>query len=123
SSRWRSEPQMAVDVIRTITSPASAILGSGTVSTRTSLVPCQQTAFIVLPVCRRYRPVAPRRRGRGAARSSFVTSRLQGGGRGELAGAEHVQGGHAGHGEGGQAGALAPLGAVFEHGHPERAKV
>src|SRR5579871_5440358 len=46
SYRCRSEPQMAVDVMRTRVSPGSTILGSGTVSQRTSLVPCQQIAFM-----------------------------------------------------------------------------
>ena len=46
SARWRSEPQIAVDVMRTIASVGSSILGSGTDSTRTSRLPCQVTAFM-----------------------------------------------------------------------------
>jgi hypothetical protein len=46
SYRCRSEPQMAVDVIRTIASVDSSIRGSGTVSTETLPVPCQVTALI-----------------------------------------------------------------------------
>ena len=37
-----------MDVILTIASRGSSIFGSGTVSTRTSPVPCQQSAFIDL---------------------------------------------------------------------------
>ena len=37
---------MPVEVILMITSRGSSIFGSGTVSTRTSLLPCQQSAFI-----------------------------------------------------------------------------
>src|SRR3954452_4445091 len=47
SYRWRSDPQIAVEVIRTIASVGSWICGSGTSSTRTSLFPCQATAFMV----------------------------------------------------------------------------
>ena len=36
---------MPVDVMRTIASVGSSIVGSGTVSTRTSRLPCQVTAF------------------------------------------------------------------------------
>jgi hypothetical protein len=43
---------MAVAVIFTIASRASMIFGSGTVSTRTSSVPCQQSAFIKPPCLR-----------------------------------------------------------------------
>src|SRR5215211_1111772 len=49
SYRCRSEPQMPVEVIRTIASVGSWIVGSGTVSTRTSRLPCQVTAFMVPP--------------------------------------------------------------------------
>src|SRR5215470_6911161 len=44
---------MAVEVIRTIASWGSSIFGSGTESTRTSPVPCQQSAFmgVGLMVC------------------------------------------------------------------------
>src|ERR1700712_1568994 len=37
---------MPVDVIRTIASVGASMVGSGTVSTRTSRLPCQVTAFI-----------------------------------------------------------------------------
>ena len=40
---------MPVEVIRTITSVGSSIAGSGTVSTRTSRLPCQVTAFMGPP--------------------------------------------------------------------------
>ena len=49
SYRCRSEPQMAVEVIRTIASVGSSIRGSGTSSTRTSRLPCQVSAF--MPEC------------------------------------------------------------------------
>src|SRR3954469_8543340 len=49
SYRCRSEPQMPLEVIRTITSVGSWIAGSGTVSTLTSRFPCQATAFIQPP--------------------------------------------------------------------------
>src|SRR4051812_5579513 len=48
SYRCRSEPQMPLDVTRTIASVGCSIVGSGTSSTRTSCVPCQVNAFIVL---------------------------------------------------------------------------
>src|SRR4051794_15665186 len=44
SIRCRSEPQIPLDVISTITSVGSWIVGSGTVSTRTSARPCHVTA-------------------------------------------------------------------------------
>src|SRR4051794_1950539 len=44
SYRWRSEPQIAVDVTRTMASVGSWIFGSGTVSTDTLDVPCQVSA-------------------------------------------------------------------------------
>ena len=44
--RWRSEPQIAVDVMRTIASLELRILGSGTSSTLTVRLPSQQVAFI-----------------------------------------------------------------------------
>src|SRR3954452_195650 len=44
SIRWRSDPQMPLEVISTITSVGSWMVGSGTVSTRTSARPCQVTA-------------------------------------------------------------------------------
>src|SRR5215203_32108 len=46
SYRWRSEPQMAVEVMRMIASVGSSILGSGTDSTLTSRLPCHVTAFM-----------------------------------------------------------------------------
>ena len=46
SYRCRSEPQMPLDVIRTIASVDSLSCGSGTHSSRTSRFPCQVTAFI-----------------------------------------------------------------------------
>ncbi len=46
SYRWRSEPQIAVVVIRTIASVGFSIVGSGTSSTRTSRFPCQVSAFM-----------------------------------------------------------------------------
>ena len=47
SYRCRSEPQIAVEVILTIASVGSWMVGSGTSSTRTSRLPCQVTAFTV----------------------------------------------------------------------------
>src|SRR5215211_9274149 len=49
SYRCRSEPQIPLDVIRTMASVGSSIRGSGTSSTRTSRLPCQVTAFILHP--------------------------------------------------------------------------
>src|SRR5206468_11757041 len=46
SYRWRSEPQIAVEVTRRIASCGLTISGSGTVSTRTSWRPCQVSARI-----------------------------------------------------------------------------
>ena len=46
SYRCRSEPQRLVVVIRTIASVCRWIFGSGTVSTRTSRLPCQVTALM-----------------------------------------------------------------------------
>ena len=46
SYRCRSEPHSPVDVTRMIASVGSSIVGSGTVSTRTSRLPCQVSAFI-----------------------------------------------------------------------------
>src|SRR4051794_27531252 len=48
SSRWRSEPQIAVSVTLMIASRGFRIVGSGTRSTRTSSVPYQQRAFMPL---------------------------------------------------------------------------
>ena len=50
SYRCRSEPQIAVEVIRTIASVGSWIVGSGTVSTRTSRLPCHVNALIDNPL-------------------------------------------------------------------------
>src|SRR3954451_36147 len=46
SYRCRSDPQMAVDLIRTTASLESSIFASRTVSNTTSPVPCQTIAFI-----------------------------------------------------------------------------
>src|SRR5690348_15662309 len=48
--RCRSEPQIAVDVTRTIASFILMISGSGTFSTRISFFPYQQVAFIKNPI-------------------------------------------------------------------------
>src|SRR5581483_5131704 len=47
---WRSDPQIAVVVMRTIASRGFRIVGSGTSSTRTSSFPYQQSASISPPV-------------------------------------------------------------------------
>src|SRR5437764_3544769 len=47
----RSEPQIAVDVILTIASRGLTMLGSATVSTRTSWGPYQQSALITTSSC------------------------------------------------------------------------
>src|SRR5829696_2226340 len=49
STRWRSEPQIAVDVTLTIASRSSRIFGSGTFSTSTVFGPIQHVAFISRP--------------------------------------------------------------------------
>ena len=49
SYRCRSDPQMAVEVTRTMASRGLRILGSGTCSTRTSCVPYQHSAFMASP--------------------------------------------------------------------------
>jgi hypothetical protein len=49
SYRCRSEPQMPVEVIRTIASVGSWIRGSGTSSTLTERFPCHVSAFIGPP--------------------------------------------------------------------------
>src|SRR3954447_2110612 len=46
SYKCRSDPQMAVEVIRTMASRGFKISGSGTRSTRTSFLPYQQVALI-----------------------------------------------------------------------------
>src|SRR5579862_4976657 len=51
-SRCRSEPQIAARLTLTIASRGFLILGSGTVSTRTSFLPYQQQAFMVCPPIR-----------------------------------------------------------------------
>src|SRR6478752_6880553 len=48
SYRCRSDPQMLVEVIRTMASVGFSILGSGTSSTETFRLPCHVTAFIVV---------------------------------------------------------------------------
>src|SRR5918994_5144549 len=50
STRCRSEPQMAVEEMRTIASRALRICGSGTVSTLTVFRPIQTVAFICRPI-------------------------------------------------------------------------
>ena len=50
SYRCRSEPQIAVDVTRTIASRGLSSTGSGTSSTRTSCAACQQSAFMRRPI-------------------------------------------------------------------------
>ena len=47
SYRWRSEPQIAVEVTRMIASVGCWRIGSGTVSTLTRSVPCQVTALMI----------------------------------------------------------------------------
>lgn len=47
SYKWRSDPQIALDVTRIIASVDCWMRGSATVSTRTSRLPCQVAAFIV----------------------------------------------------------------------------
>src|SRR5215212_10962235 len=49
STRWRSDPQMQVDVIRTIASRRLRIFGSGTSSTFTLYGAHQTTAFMASP--------------------------------------------------------------------------
>src|SRR5947199_6357080 len=46
SYRCRSEPQMPLEVIRTTASVGCWMLGSATLSTRTSRLPCHVTAFM-----------------------------------------------------------------------------
>ena len=48
SYRCRSEPHRPLEVIRTIASLGAWMTGSGTVSTRTSLLPCHVTACMLL---------------------------------------------------------------------------
>src|SRR5690349_14174829 len=52
SYRWRSEPQIADDVILTIASVGSLMTGSGTSFTVTERLPCQVSAFNGMPSCR-----------------------------------------------------------------------
>src|SRR6266542_4177610 len=47
SYRWRSEPQIAVEVTRRIASRGLINFGSGTCSTATLVIPFQQTAFML----------------------------------------------------------------------------
>jgi hypothetical protein len=58
SYRCRSDPQMAVEVIRTIASVGSWMTGSGTVSTDTLPVPCHvsarmKEASVYMSACKR----------------------------------------------------------------------
>src|SRR3954453_14473411 len=48
----RAEPQMPLEVTRTIASVSCSIVGSGTVSTRTSRLPCHVNALIASPPSR-----------------------------------------------------------------------
>src|ERR1700712_4948707 len=50
SSKWRSDPQIAHAVILMTASRGCWILGSGTVSTRTSPFPCQHSARMIVSV-------------------------------------------------------------------------
>ncbi len=59
SYRCRSDPQIPDEVTLMIASSGSLIFGSGTVSTRTSRLPCQVTAFIVAPPRTRGGPRLP----------------------------------------------------------------
>jgi hypothetical protein len=52
SYRCRSEPQMPDEVTRMTTSVGSSMRGSGTVSMRTSRLPCQVSAFNVASLSR-----------------------------------------------------------------------
>src|SRR5688572_10168426 len=72
--RCRSEPQIAVEVIRTIASRELRIFGSGTCSTRTFFLPSQQLALIALHSCYPYgkRPLA----GGAAACTMIIASVL-----------------------------------------------
>ena len=63
---------MPVDVMRTIASVGASMLGSGTVSTRTSRLPCQATAFMggLLEVRVQVARAYPTRHRRGCGRVS-----------------------------------------------------
>src|SRR5215210_300328 len=52
---------MPLDVMRTIASVGSSMIGSGTLSTRTSRLPCQATAFMGSPRVRVLSDPYPRR--------------------------------------------------------------
>ncbi len=74
-TRWRSVPQIALAVRRTIASVRSLIRGSGTSSSRMSPMPWKTTAFIPgPPVSSDFAPERarslPRRAGRGGARQA-----------------------------------------------------
>ena len=51
SYRCRSDPQMLVEVIRTMASVGRSIRGSGTSSTDTLRLPCHVTALMVISWC------------------------------------------------------------------------
>src|SRR3954469_22440284 len=62
---------MPVDVMRTIASVGSSMVGSGTVSTRTSRLPCQATAFMMGSSGSEFGPSdLPEVRGRNAGASA-----------------------------------------------------
>src|SRR5690242_15893529 len=68
-TRCRSEPQIAVDVTRTMASRALRMDGSGTSSTETLRLPSQHVAFMLAPASpgsRRHAPKAGRDGSRGA---------------------------------------------------------
>src|SRR3954463_7018497 len=65
SSRCRSDPQIAVDVIFTTASRLLSIFGSGTSCTSTLFGPVQQLAFTPRPPCGPGAPAAPRRSAAG----------------------------------------------------------
>ena len=64
---------MFVDVISMIASVGSWIVGSGTVSTRTSRLPCQVTAFMSIPF--RENPRRGVQMGGTACRAEFAVAR------------------------------------------------
>ena len=67
SYRCRSEPQIALDVILTIASVGSWMIGSGTSSTETLRLPCQVSALIALPFGSSSRRVSNTATARGGA--------------------------------------------------------
>src|SRR5437764_5535498 len=92
---------MAVDVTRTIASLGSSIFGSGTVSQRTSPVPCQTIAFITDSLA-------------GECRSGDSAVGL---------GADDVEDGDAGDGRGGRQEPVAALGVGVDEFHAEGGEV